>query len=218
MIHATSRSWQQSRTVLIVDDHPVIRCGVRALIESASDHTVIGEAGDGFEAIELAETLAPDVVIIDLSMPELSGIDAIAELHRMLPGLAILVFTLHRSDVLLDEARAAGAQGYVCKSESEHLLPGLEAVLRRESYVSPGVSETRPYSSDEVWDRQALTARERQVVKLVAEGHSNKDIARLLEISVKTTETHRTSAMRKARTKTIAELTLYAARNRLVEL
>ena len=216
MIHTNSRSWQRSKRVLVVDDHPVVRRGVRELIESATDHTVIGEAGDGFQAIECAEELAPEAVVIDLSMPGMSGVEAIAELRRVLPDVAVLVFTLHRSEVLRDQAIEAGALGYVCKSESDHLLPGLEAVVRRESYLSPGVSEPLPDTNDELRDRRPLTARERQVVKLVAEGYSNKAIARLLKISVKTIETHVSSVLRKLQLSNRNELTRWAAKRRMV--
>jgi DNA-binding NarL/FixJ family response regulator len=129
------------------------------------------------------------------------------------------VFTLHRSQVQLAEAIEAGARGYVCKTETEHLIPAIEAVARHEPYVSPDVSDAATHdSANETWDRRPLTLRERQVVKLVAEGRSNKQIARLLGISIKTTETHRSAAMRKTGANTVTGLTLYAARNGLVEL
>jgi DNA-binding NarL/FixJ family response regulator len=156
---------------------------------------------------------------MDLSMSRLGGIETIAQLHRRLSGVEILVFTLHRSDHLLAQAIEAGARAYVCKADTDHLVPALEAVARREFYFSPGVNELISHGSgEEAWDRQPLTRREREVTKLVAEGHSNKHIARLLEVSIKTIETHRAAAMRKTGSNCVAGLTLYAARNMLVEV
>lgn len=219
MMHSNCRTCRSVRTVLIVDDHPVVRRGVRTLIEGSPDFEVVGEAGNGFDAIEMAEQIAPDIVVMDLSMPVLGGIDTSAELRQRFPDMSVLIFTLHQGERLLTDAIAAGARGYVCKSESDHLVPALQAVARGEAYLSPAVSETlERQSGDEAWDRRPLTLRERQVVKCVAEGRSNKAIARLLKISVKTAETHRSSAMRKTGTNSATGLTLYAARNGLVEV
>lgn len=211
--------WRGTKTVLVVDDHPVVRKGVRTIVESLDQFEVVGEAGDGAEAIELADALTPDIVILDLAMPQLGGIEAIVGIRRCLSGVEILVFTLHRSDQLYLQAMDAGARAYVCKGESDHLSAAIEAVSRRQAYFSPAVSEAvSQLSSDELWDRKPLTVRERQIVRLVAQGYSNKEIARLLNISVKTTETHRASAMRKTGTNSAAALTVYAARNGLVDL
>ena len=219
MMHSNSRASSATKTVLIVDDHPVVRRGVRTLIESTSEFDVVGEADNGFEAIALVEQVGPDIVLMDLSMPVLGGIDTAAELRRRFPGLEVVIFTLHQGEQQLADATAAGARGYVCKSESDHLVPALQAVARGEAYFSPAVSETQTQQSgDEAWDRRPLTLRERQVVKFVAEGQSNKGIARLLKISVKTCETHRSAAMRKTGTNSASGLTLYAARNGLVEV
>lgn len=219
MTQLNSASWHGSKTVLVVDDHPVVRKGVCTMVESLDQFEVVGEAGDGFGAIELAESLDPDIVVIDLAMPHLGGIEAIVELKRRLAAVEILVFTLHRSDQLYLQAMDAGARAYVSKAESDHLSPALEAVSRRLPYFSPAVSEAASHQSgEELWDRKPLTIRERQIVRLVAEGHSNKEIARLLRISVKTTETHRASAMRKTGTNSVSALTIYAARNGLVDL
>jgi two-component system response regulator NreC len=219
MIQSSARVWANLKSVLVVDDHPVVRRGICSLIACSTGHEVIGEAADGFEAIEFAAAAAPDIVVIDLSMPRLGGMEAIAEIRQVLPGVEIVVFTLHRSHVQLAEAIEAGARAYVCKTETDHLIPAIEAVARHEPYVSPAVSEAATHDSgSETWDRRPLTLRERQVVKLVAEGRSNKQIARMLGISIKTTETHRSAAMRKTGTNTVTGLTLYAARNGLVEL
>ena len=219
VIQSNSLPWHGAKTVLVVDDHPVVRKGVRTIVESTERFEIVGEAADGLEAIRQAESLRPDIVVLDLAMPTLGGIETIVELRRRLPGVEILVFTLHRNEKVFLQTMAAGARGYVCKGESDHLGPALEAVARREGYLSPTVSETVAHeATEEVWDRRPLTDRERQIVRLVAQGHSNKEIARLLEISIKTTETHRASAMRKTGTNSAAALTIYAARNGLVDL
>lgn len=218
-MQANYRGWNDRKTVLVVDDHPIVRRGVRSLIEMHTGHEVVGEADNGATAVELAMETAPDIVVMDLSMPHLGGLDTIGELRRRLPRVEILIFTLHQNDQLFAQAIDAGARGYVCKAESDHLIPALEAVARRDAYYSPIVHEALEHQTDEeAWERRPLTLRERQIVKLVAEGHSNKDIARMLDISVKTTETHRSSAMRKTGTNSVAGLTLYAARNGLVDL
>lgn len=219
MLQTSSLSGYAAKTVLVVDDHPVVRKGVRTIIESMDKFEVVGEAADGREAVDQADAIHPDIVILDLAMPQFDGIDAIAGLKRRHAGVEILVFTLHRSDHRCLEAMDAGARAYVCKSESDHLGPALEAVARHQSYFSPTVDEALSQESlDEAWDRRPLTDRERQIVRLVAQGHSNKAIARLLDISVKTTETHRASAMRKTGTNSAAALTIYAARNGIVDL
>ena len=170
--------WRGMRTVLVVDDHPVVRKGVRTIVESLESFEIVGEAADGFEALEQAESLRPHIIVLDLAMPNLGGIETITELRRRLPGLEILVFTLHRNDQLFLQAIEAGARAYVCKGESDHLSPALEAVSRHEAYLSPTVKEAMSQvSSEEMWDRRPLTDRERQIVRLVAQGHSNKDIA-----------------------------------------
>jgi len=206
-------------TVLVVDDHPVVRTGVCATVGGLEKFEVVGTAADGAEAIDLIEAIRPDIVVLDLKMPNLGGIDTIIELRRRHSAAEFIVFTLHRSDQLCADAMAAGARGYVCKSESDHLAPALEAVARREFYLSPAVSQSvSNKANDEVWDRKPLTLRERQIVRLVAEGLSNKVISRRLDISIKTIETHRASAMRKTGSNTVSQLTIYAARNGLVEL
>jgi DNA-binding NarL/FixJ family response regulator len=219
MLHTSSISGHAARTVLVVDDHPVVRKGVRTIIESMDKFEVVGEAADGREAVDQVDAIHPDIVVLDLAMPQFDGLDAIAHLTRHHAGVEILVFTLHRSDHRCLEAMDAGARAYVCKSESDHLVPALEAVARHQAYFSPTVNEALSQETlEEAWDRRPLTDRERQIVRLVAQGQSNKAIARLLKISVKTTETHRASAMRKTGTNSAAALTIYAARNGIVDL
>ena len=208
-----------SKAVVVVDDHPVVRKGVSAVVNDLETFEVVGAASDGAEAIGLVETLIPDVVVLDLMMPRLGGIETILELRRRDCRAEFLVFTIHQSEQLCAEALEAGARGYVCKSESDHLVPALQAVSRHEKYLSPFVTDAFLKSaSDELWNWKPLTERERQLVRLVAEGHSNKTISQRLKISVKTAETHRASAMRKTGSNSASQLTLYAARNGLVNL
>jgi len=167
----------------------------------------------------LIEAVSPDIVVLGLASTRLGGVEAVAELKRRQPNVEILVLTRYHSEDLCSQVIDAGASGFVCKTESEHLGPALEAVSRGETYRSPTMADgVSRHSRDEVWDRQCLTHRERQIVRLVAYGFSNKAISRELDISVKTTETHRASAMRKAGTRTAAALTIYAARNGIVDL
>jgi DNA-binding NarL/FixJ family response regulator len=218
MLYVNGGARSVLKTVLVVDAHPIVRRGVRAFVELLDGFASGGDAASGEDALEQAELAAPDIVVMDLSMPCFTGIETIRAFRRRHPRVAIIIFTLHQSEQLLLRALGAGALAYVCKAESEHLVPALEAVSRGERYLSPGVGEILLQSADEMWDRRPLTLREQQVVRLAAEGHPNKDIARLLTISVKTTETHRSAAMRKTGTNSLAALTLYAARNGLVEV
>jgi DNA-binding NarL/FixJ family response regulator len=166
--------------------------------------------------------MQPDIVVMDLSMPKLGGIDATIQLRKILKGVEILILTMHESDRLVGQALRAGARGYLLKSESEDkLIEALEALARHQPYFSASVSETllQGYlSAEAALDPKQLTPRERQIVKLVAEGKTNKHIALILSVSIKTVETHRSSAMHKVGAKSSADLTLYAARNDLVEL
>lgn len=210
------------KKVMIADDHAVVRRGLRTLIEGVPGWEVCAEAADGSEAVKLAAETKPDVIIMDLSMPVMSGVDATIQIRKVLPQVEVLILTMHESDRLAGQALRAGARGYLLKGESEDkLIDALEALSRHQPYFSPGVSETLLQGylhSGEAGEIKQLTARERQIVKLVAEGKSNKIIAALLSLSVKTVETHRAAAMHKIGAKSAADLTLYAARNDLVQL
>jgi DNA-binding NarL/FixJ family response regulator len=207
---------------MLVDDHTVVRRGIRTLIESVPGWVVCGEASDGLTALRMVQEVLPDIVVMDLSMPNLGGIDAAVQMRKLLPHVEILIFTMHESDQLVGQAFRAGARGYLLKSESdEKLMEALEALWRHKPYFSSNVSETllQGYlNSQPEADPRQLTPRERQIVKLVAEGNTNKRIAIILNVSIKTVETHRSAAMRKLNAKSSAELTLYAARNDLVQL
>lgn len=222
MINSALRGPPGPKRVMLVDDHMVVRRGVRALIESVSGWQVCAEASDGHEALMVAAEVRPDIIVMDLSMPKVGGIDATIQLRKMLPGVEVLILTMHEGDQLVGQALRAGARGYLVKSESEDkLIEAIEALAHHHPYFSPSVSETllQGYlNSEPAADPKQLTPRERQIVKLVAEGKSNKRIAIILSVSIKTVETHRSSAMHKVGAKSSADLTLYAARNNLVQL
>ena len=222
MINSASRGPPDPKRVMLVDDHTVVRRGLRALIESVPGWEVCAEASEGHEAILVATEMRPDIVVMDLSMPKLGGIDATIQLRKVLRDVEVLILTMHASDRLVGQALRAGARGYLLKSESEEkLIEALEALSRHQPYFSSSVSETllQGYlSAEAATDPKQLTPRERQIVKLVSEGKTNKRIAIILSVSVKTVETHRSSAMHKVGAKSSADLTLYAARNDLVEL
>jgi DNA-binding NarL/FixJ family response regulator len=207
--------------IMLVDDHELARRGVRSLIEAMPDWTICAEAADGATALELAARLRPDLVVLDISMPRLSGLDLIGELRKVLPDVEILALTMHDGERIVAQALKAGARGYALKSESgEKLIEALGALSRHQTWFCSSVSEAllRSYltSGTDAGDR--LTGRERQIVKLVAEGHTNRQIARALRLSMKTVETHRGAAMRKVGARSSADLTLYAIRNELVQL
>jgi DNA-binding NarL/FixJ family response regulator len=208
--------------LMLVDDHEMIRKGIRTLIEPIVDWTLCAEASDGQEALKIAAEAQPDIVIIDISLPKLSGIDVIIQLKKLLAKVEILVLTMHSSERIIAQALRAGARGYLLKTEAgEKLIEALKALSRHQAYFSSAVSETmlKTYvSSASLMEYEQLTSRERQIVKLVAEGNTNKRIAILLRVSIKTVETHRAAAMRKIGAKSSADLALYAARNELIQL
>lgn len=207
------------KRVLIVDDHDALRRGIRALVETRPNFTVVAEASTGHEALEAARRSSPDIAILDYSLPELNGLDLTIALKREHPRLEVLIYTMHDRDEIITEVLRAGARGYVMKSDSEeHLLSALDALAVRRPYFSGAVSETlldqflQTNRHDGV-----LTHREREIVQLIAEGKINKQIAATLDISVKTVETHRASAMHKLKLKTTADLVRYAIRNNLIQ-
>ena len=211
-----------SKRVMLVDDHTMVRRGLRALIESVPGWEVCAEAADGHEALTIATAAQPDIIVMDLSMPRLGGIDATVQLRKLVPDVEILILTMHESDHLIDQALRAGALGYLLKGDSdEKLMDALQTLARRQPYNSRGVPQPSGGSYHKLktaGDRKRLTPRERQIVKLVAEGNTNNAIAGLLGVSIKTVQTHRLAAMRKVGAKSSADLTLYAARNDLVQL
>lgn len=210
--------------ILLADDHATMRRGLRGLLETHEGWQVCGEAGDGRQAVEMAVKLEPKIVVLDLSMPELNGLEAAKEIRAALPETEILIFTMHESEELIREALSAGVRAVVVKSDVEgHLMAAVESVLRHEVYFSPRVSETLMGAFVHVPEEQMansssdkLTEREREVARLLAEGKSNKEIASALSITTRTVETHRANIMRKLELNSIVELVHYAVRSGLV--
>jgi len=212
--------------ILLADDHALMRRGIRDLLESDPEIEVVGEAGDGREAVRMAERLMPDVMIMDLAMPELNGLDAIRQIRRDLPEIELLVFSMHDSEELIREVFAAGARGYVLKSDvALYLVEAVKSLARHKPFFTPRISEAilnSLVSSStpghvEPAHPGPLSAREREILQLLAENKSNKDIAKALGISVRTVETHRRSVMQKLDANSIVELVHYAIRNGIVQ-
>lgn len=216
--------------ILIADDHEVARRGIRALLESHPGWEVCGEAKDGREAVEFASALNPDVVLLDIGMPNLNGLEAARQILATSPDMAILILTMHDSDNVIREVLRAGARGFLLKSDAgRDLLTAVEALQRRRTFFTPRVSQmvldgflNRERVGDEIASLEslsdALTAREREVIQLLAEGKTSKEVAVMLNLSVKTAETHRTNLMRKLGLHSVADLTRYAVRNGIVQV
>jgi DNA-binding NarL/FixJ family response regulator len=210
--------------ILIADDHDIVRRGMRPLIESEWGWEICGEARNGREAVALAETLKPDVVVLDVAMPELNGVDATRQIKRALPDTEVLVFTGTESEALVHQLFAAGARGCVLKSDAaEHLIPAIKALCQHQPYLGSRISQIvfASYLKGGVDAGETapggLSPREREVVQLLADGKSNKEVATALGISVKTAETHRAAIMRKLGFSAFSELVRYAVRNHIVQ-
>jgi DNA-binding NarL/FixJ family response regulator len=211
-----------NRRILIADDHPAIRHGIRSFLESDEGWKVVGEAPDGREALRLAKETMPDIAILDYSLPLMNGLELTRAIKEELPRTEVLIYTMHDNESILVDVLRAGARGYVLKSDgTAQLMAAVEALSVHKPYFSAAISEallTRFLDGDTTGSRgPVLTPREREIVQLIAEGKINKHIARLLNISVKTVETHRAKAMQKLNLRTVAELVLYAVRNHIVE-
>jgi DNA-binding NarL/FixJ family response regulator len=210
--------------IVIAEDHTILREGLRALISSQEDLEVVGEAGDGREAVRQVEDLMPDLILMDLSMPKMNGIEAIREIGRRIPQTRILALTVHKTEEFILEVLQAGADGYIPKdASSNELMMAIRSVLMGKRYLCPSVSRVviegylesrRTPESSTPWD--TLTKREREILKLIAEGHKNKEIADYLCISVKTVEKHRANLMKKLDLHSAAALTAYAMERGLV--
>jgi DNA-binding NarL/FixJ family response regulator len=211
--------------VLLADDHKIVRDGLRVLIERCHDMQVIAEAEDGRKAIQLARKHKPDVVIMDISMPGLNGIDATRQILDEAPGTKVIALSMHSDKQFVDGMLRAGAVGYLLKDcAADELIQCIRIVLSGRICLSPGitgflVNEYLHPTRDEVLaPRTELSVREREVLQLIAEGGSTKDIANSLHISIKTVETHRKNIMEKANLHSVAELTKYAIRHGLTSV
>jgi DNA-binding NarL/FixJ family response regulator len=207
--------------ILIADDHEVVRSGVRAILEAHEGWEVVAEAKDGKDAIAKAVQTRPDVAIIDYSLPVMDGIEVTRQINAKLPTTEILIFTIHDSDVLVAEVLRAGARAYLLKSEAnQYLIAAVESLAEHKPFFTGKISQRllSAFLADrEGQPKRALTPRERMVVQLIAEGHSNRETAEILNLSIKTIESHRAEAMRKLNLKSIAAVVRFAVRNRLIE-
>lgn len=207
--------------VLLVDDHLLVREGLRALIERRPGWEVCGEAATGLDAVAATEKLTPDIVVMDISMPDLNGIEATRRLLKDNPKTDVLILSMHESEEIVREVLACGARGYVLKNGSgEELLLALEGLRQHHLHFTPRVTEIILHGYLSISPGKAvspLTPREREIVQLIAEGKSNKDVAAMLCISVKTVETHRARINEKLDVHSPSDLVRYAIRNRIIE-
>jgi DNA-binding NarL/FixJ family response regulator len=211
--------------ILVVDDHAVVRRGVRALLESHHGWEVCGEATTGRDAVEQSRQLRPDIVVMDLILPGLNGLDATRQILKDSPNTEVLLLTMHHSEELARDVLQAGARGYVLKSDAdENLLTAVDHLRQHKPFLTSVVTE---FMLDEYLGRRAgqqddvapaaVTAREREIIQLIAEGHSSKEAASTLGVSVKTVEAHRANIMRKLHLRSVSDLVRYAIRNRIVQ-
>lgn len=210
--------------ILLADDHNVVRRGLRLLLESQPEFMVVGEAADGRQAVEQAEATSPDVVVLDVAMPNLSGIEAAQRITSLAPNIAVLVLSMHSDGGYVTRALRAGARGYLLKDSSEgDLVVAIRTVCAGRTFFSADISrmlvedyvrEIRERNAEDSFD--VLTSREREILQLIAEGKSNKEVATLLNVSLHTVETHRRNLQDKLNLHNFAELILYAVRNRII--
>ncbi len=212
--------------ILIADDHDILRRGLKQLLTAHPGWMVCAEARTGREAVSLAEAHKPDIVVIDISMPDLNGLEAARRIRKALPKVGIIILTLHFSDQLVKDIVEAGARAYVMKNDADRdLVNAVEALANHRTFFtaraaemllndfSDRISATRPQAAP----RSRLTSREREIVQLLAEGKSSKEVAGVLGISVKTAETHRANIMRKLQVHSVSELVRYAIKNSIIE-
>lgn len=197
--------------LLLADDHPAVRLGIRTLLLQAGDFVVVGEASDGREALRLMRELAPDVVLMDIAMPGLNGIEATRRARRLRPAPKVIIVSMHSAQAYVREALAAGASGYVLKNtDIEELERAIRAVARGERWLPSCLAASQPAP------QRKLTSRQREVLQLVAEGRTTREIAGRLHVSLKTVETHRANLMQRLGIHDVAGLTRYALREGLI--
>ena len=214
----------EKKRIVIAEDHTILREGLRMLLSSNPDFEVVGEAQDGLEAIRQVESLKPDLILMDLSMPRMNGVGAIQEIKKLNPTTKILVLTVHKTEEHILTALKTGAEGYILKDATHgELMLAMNNIFSGKSYLSPGISEKvievylegrKSVKSSTSWD--TLTQREREILKMIAEGYRNKDIADYLCISAKTVEKHRANLMKKLDLHSASSLTAFAMEKGLI--
>lgn len=212
--------------VLLVEDHTIVRKGIRSLLDAEADIEVVGEAEDGRAAMEKCEEIQPDIVIMDHTMPVLNGLEATRQILQRLPDVKVLILTMHTSEEYVFQFLQAGASGYLVKQSAPmELVAAIHAVYRGQSFLSPSISKTvideyvrqaREHAITDSYDN--LTPREREILQLLAEGFSNREIGEQLHISIKTVGVHRTNIMQKLHVSSMTELTRYALRKGIISL
>lgn len=211
-------------TVLLVDDHPMIRQGLRNLVTSENDFQVVGEAGDGVEALQKIELTRPDVLIVDMMMPNLNGLEVLLQVKRLSPGTRMIVFSMQSAEPYVVEALRAGADGYLLKETGPgELIAAIHSVLRGDRYLSERLSERLEANGISVENApldlyQSLTAREREILQMAAEGRSSSEIGHRLGISPRTVELHRSRFLKKLGLRNQAELVRYAIRRGILPM
>lgn len=209
--------------VVIADDHAIVRAGLRALIHDDVGLDLIGEAAGGYEAIELVEKNEPEVLVLDISMPDLDGISVTRRLKQHYPDLHILILTLHEDEALIKEAISAGASGYILKRAAEsELLSAIQVILRGDLYVDPSMlrsllGEAKPLTQEQSTPLEALTPRETEILKLIVEGYTNRQVSESLNISIRTVEGHRANISDKLGLHSRLELVRYARQHGIIE-
>jgi DNA-binding NarL/FixJ family response regulator len=211
--------------ILLADDHDVLRRGLRDLVNEQPGWEVCAEALDGRQAVAMAKEQKPDIAILDISMPELNGLDATRQIKKAVPKTEILIFTMHEDEQLVREVLAAGARGYLLKTDaSRYIVAAVDALAHHKPFFTSNVSETmldsflkQTKSPDETLLSGPITPREREIIQLLAEGNSNKKISAMLGISVKTVETHRATIMRKIGASSVVDIVRFAVRNKIAQ-
>lgn len=217
------RTGTKALQILVADDHDIIRRGLKQLLTSRPGWEVCAEAKTGREAVKLAEQLKPDVVVMDISMPELNGLEASRQIHKLFPKTGILILTLHFSDQLVRDIVEVGARAYIMKSDADRdLVSAVEALANRRTFFTARAADMllngfAAGAEPRAISRNRITPREREIVQLLAEGKSSKEVAVALGISVKTAETHRANIMKKLELHSVSELVRYAVKNQVIE-
>jgi DNA-binding NarL/FixJ family response regulator len=210
--------------VILADDHALVRRGLKLILEENPNLEIAAEVGDGLELLSVLQKINPDLIVLDVSMPNLRGIEAIPEIRRIRPNARVLMLTMHKEEDYLYQAISAGANGYLLKEDAEkELFSAIEHIKNGKMYISPGLADQSMQNwarmrrgEDDAQHVESLTVREREILKLIAEGKSNKEIGDLLFISVRTVERHRANMMSKLNIRKTAELVQYAMRKHYI--